>query len=152
MSFCHYLDCTSRMGCCLSRTMDRSMSLQHFLRIRQFRVCSSQLRSEFWSVNIARICNYEIWKSKIGSALDWRLCKVKQKTRNYWYWPLVSFKVFQFDSQGVVFVVGQHVNIFISHPEFFGRVTETIFVISPVTIEILSGFAKLVTSLNHLRI
>lgn len=65
--------------------------------------------------------------------------------------PLVSLKVLQFYSQHIFFVVGQHVDVFVAHPELLGWVTEAILVVSPISVEVLSWLAQVVSSLDHLR-
>jgi len=65
--------------------------------------------------------------------------------------PFVAFKVLEFHSQHVVLVVSQHVDVLIAKPELFGRVPKAVFVVSPVTVEVLSWFAEVVTSLDYLK-
>ena len=65
--------------------------------------------------------------------------------------PFVAFEILEFHSQGIIFGVGQHVNVFISQPEFVIGIAESAFVIVPVSVEILSVVsAIIVSSLNHL--
>lgn len=65
--------------------------------------------------------------------------------------PFVSFKIFQFHPEGVLLVIGEHINIFVPQPKFLGRIPETVFVVVPVAIEILPGDAEIVPTLNNLK-
>lgn len=65
--------------------------------------------------------------------------------------PFVAFEILQFDSQRIIFSVGQHVNVFISQPEFVIGIAESALVIVPVSVEILSVVSAVIVSpLNHL--
>lgn len=66
--------------------------------------------------------------------------------------PFVSFKVFQFNSKLILLIVCKHVDILITEPELFSRISKSILVICPVTVEVFSGVSKVVTSLNNLLI
>lgn len=66
------------------------------------------------------------------------------------YLPFIAFEIFKFDTQWVIFVVGEHVDIFVAQPKFLGRITEAIFIVGPVAIEVFARFTKVVTPLNYL--
>lgn len=65
--------------------------------------------------------------------------------------PFVSFKIFQFHPEGVLLVIGEHINIFVPQPKFLGRIPETVFVVVPVAIEIFPRDAEIVPTLNNLK-
>lgn len=65
--------------------------------------------------------------------------------------PFVSFEIFQLDPERVVLVVRQHVDVLVAEPEFLARIAEAVLVVGPVAVEVLPGFAKVVTPLNDLQ-
>lgn len=72
-----------------------------------------------------------------------------KKLRN-WHIPFIALEIFQFDAQHVVLVVGQHVDVLVAQPKFSGRIAETVFVIGPISIEVLTRLTEIVATLNHL--
>jgi hypothetical protein len=66
--------------------------------------------------------------------------------------PFVAFKILQLNAQHVVLVIGEHVDVFISEPELFSRVTKAVLVIGPVTVEVLAWLAEVIASLDYLNI
>lgn len=141
MNFYHCHDCMSKMDCYLIHTMDRLRNHRHYHRNHRSLICSSRFPNEFWSVNIGRIYTANENECRLINKIP------KCHTASI---PFISFEIFQFNSQRIVFIIGEHVNVFIAQPEFFGWIAETIFVISPVSIEILSWFTEIVSSLNDL--
>lgn len=82
----------------------------------------------------------------------YRLCAVKVSYKLKINLPLVAFKIFKFHAKRVFFVVGQHVYVFISQPEFFGRIAETVLVIRPISVEVFAWFAQVVSPLYYLEL
>lgn len=64
--------------------------------------------------------------------------------------PFVAFEIFKFNSQRVILVICQHVNVFIAEPKLFRRIAEAILIIGPITVEIFPWLAVLVAPLNYL--
>lgn len=75
---------------------------------------------------------------------------IEEKLGRRVYSPFVSFKVFKLKPQHVVFIVCQHVNVFIAKPKLSSRISKSIFVVCPVSIEVFTGLTKVVSSLNYL--
>lgn len=67
-------------------------------------------------------------------------------------WPDVAFEVFEFDAQGVVLGVGQHVDVLVAQPEFHFRIAEAALVVVPVAVEVLALLAVVVAALDHLHV
>ena len=65
--------------------------------------------------------------------------------------PDVAFEVLEFDTEGVVFGVGQHVDVLVTQPEFHFRIAEAALVVVPVAVEVLALLAVIVAPLDHLR-
>lgn len=90
----------------------------------------------------------ECWRFNIEQLL----CGIHFRSLNRTVLPSVSLEIFQFDSQYVFVVAGQHVNIFVAHPKFFSGVAESVFIIGPVPIEIFAyRIGNIVSSLYHLQ-
>ena len=65
--------------------------------------------------------------------------------------PLVSFEVFKLNAKHAVFGVGQHENVLVAKPKLSMRVAESVFVIVPVSVEILMLLFEIVPTLKYLR-
>lgn len=163
-NFYHCHDCMWRMDYYWIRTMDRLVNHQHCLRSHQSPVCSNLLLSESWSVNIARTyfqnkCEMQEKKRKKDlKEYQWFLWQFIQNKNNFYknehqlncFWPLVSLKVLQFYTQSIIFIVCQHVDIFIAQPEFLWWISKAILIVCPIAIEVFSWLTKVITSLNYL--
>jgi hypothetical protein len=64
--------------------------------------------------------------------------------------PFVAFKIFKLDAQHAVFIIGKHVDVLITKPELFCRVTKAILIIGPITVEVLSRIAEVIPPLDNL--
>lgn len=64
--------------------------------------------------------------------------------------PFVSLEVFEFHSKRVILVVGEHVNVLVTEPEFSSRIAEAVFVVDPISVEIFPRLAEVVPPLYHL--
>lgn len=64
--------------------------------------------------------------------------------------PFVTFEVFKFNSKHVIFIICQHVYIFIAQPKFFSRISKSIFIVSPISIKILPWISEIIPPLNNL--
>jgi len=64
--------------------------------------------------------------------------------------PFVTLEIFQFYPKLVFFVVRQHVNVLVSKPKFFGRVTKAIFIIRPIAVEVFSRITEIISPLDDL--
>jgi hypothetical protein len=73
-------------------------------------------------------------------------------TVEIFYIPFVSFEVLQFNSQHVLLIVGEHVNIFISKPELLAWVAKAVLIVDPVPVEVFSRLAEIVSALDNLEL
>lgn len=64
--------------------------------------------------------------------------------------PFVTFEVFKFNPQHVILVVRQHVYVLVAQPELLGGIAESIFVVGPVSVEVLPRLAEVIPPLNNL--
>ena len=64
----------------------------------------------------------------------------------------VSVEIFQFNSEFIISISGEHEDVLVSQPELFGGQAEAVLVVVPVSVETLLGAAKVVAPLNHLKL
>ena len=79
-----------------------------------------------------------------------KINKMRHKT-HFSALPSITIKVFKFNSQHVIISVRKHIDVFISKPEFCFWVTKAMFVIIPLSVESLTRFTKVISSLNYLK-
>lgn len=80
------------------------------------------------------------------------ICLLQTKyTCNARFKPLISFEVLQLNSQHVILVICQHVDVLVTKPELLAWIPEAILVICPVPVEVLWRDAEVVSTLDNLK-